>query len=359
MGSTRIEFHSCLPEIAGEWLRLEQGCANPSIQNNYLVLNAWYACYLADRTPAFLSLWQEDTCLGIYPFTLEKKYGARVFNTLYHESFSISKPVVQDGQEEFFFMELVRLLPEQHGKWDVIKLSSIYCFDTEARLLTSAFARNNMKVFTIHDRTYAIEIEDSFEKYRLTYLSKKTRENLDRLEKKIAKKDNRLVYYQNSEALPHMRRFYEMENTGWKKDTGTALINMNDNLVYTESLIHNCCLAGKFLMTFLELDGVKIAGQFGYIENGVYNGLRTAYDREYSMFGPSIILIARTLRLLIDTFPDVKLMNCYPLSYGYKQKYAHDRCECNTHVLFSDSIKGKLMSVAYKYKMSKRQPPQP
>ncbi|NDY56535.1 GNAT family N-acetyltransferase [Desulfovibrio sulfodismutans] len=354
MGSTRIEFHSSIPAISEEWLRLEKSLANPSIQNDYVLLNAWYACYLAGRKPAFLSLWDGKTCLGLYPFTLERKYGAKVFNTLYHESFSISKPIVAAGYGEFYFRELIRLLQEQHGKWDVLKFSSIYCFEPEAGLLASAFESNNTKFFTIHDRTYVVEIGDSFEEYCQTYLSKKTRENLDRLERKIAKQDSKFVYYMNYEALPHMGRFYEMENTGWKKESGTALLNMKDNLVYSESLIHACCLSGKFFMAFLEIDGVKIAGQYGYIEDGVYNGLRTAYDRDYAMFGPSVILIARTLRLLIDTFPDVKLLNCYPLSYGYKQKYAHDRCECNTHVLFSNNIKGQLLSMAYKIKMSKK-----
>lgn len=354
MGSTRIEFHYSIPEIAGEWLRLEKGLANPSIQNDYVLLNAWYACYLADRKPAFLSLWDGKTCLGLYPFTLERKYGAKVLNTPYHESFCISKPIVAPGQEAFYFTELIRLLQEQHGKWDVIKFSSIYCFEPESRFLASAFESNNTQVFTIHDRTYVIEIEDTFEKYCQTYLSKKTHRDLVRLDKKISKTDSRFVYYMNYEALPHMRRFYEMENMGWKKDSGTALLNMSDNLIYSESLIHKCCLAGKFFMSFLEIDGIKISGQYGYIENGVYNGLRTAYDRDYAMFSPSIILLARTLRLLVDAFPDVKLLNCYPLSYGYKQKYAHDRCECNTHVLFSNSMKGKIMSMAYKYKMSKK-----
>jgi len=354
MGSTRIEFHYSIPEVAGEWLKLEKACVNPSIQNNFLVLNAWYTCYLANRRPAFISLWDGDMCLGIYPFTLEKKYGANVYNTLYHESLSISKPIILDGHEEFFFTEFVRLLREQHGKWDVVKFSSIYCFDAEAAMLAAAFAENNLSVFTIHDSTFTVELEDSFAKYCDSYLSKSTRRNLERLEKKIAKINSKFIYYTNFEALSHLKRFYEMENTGWKKDAGTALMNVNDNLVYSESLIYNCCLAGKFFMSIFEIDGREVAGQFGYIENGVYNGLRTAYDREYAAYSPSIILLSRTIQLLLNSFKNVNIFHFYPISYGYKQKYAHDVCECSTHVLFNDSLKGRFMSLAYRYKMSKR-----
>jgi hypothetical protein len=355
MGSTRIEFHYSIPEVAAEWLRLEKACASPSIQNNYLLLNAWYTCYLAGRKPAFISLWDEDACLGIYPFTLEKKYGAHVYNTLYHESLSISKPIILEGHEEFFYTEFIRLLREQHGKWDVVKFSSMYCFDAESRMLPEAFESNGIKAFTIHDRTFAVDLGESLEQYYESYLSKNTRRSLDRLEKKIAKVNGKFIYYTNFEALSHMRRFYEMENTGWKKDAGTALMHVNDNLVYSESLIYNCCLTGKFFMSVFEIDGKEVAGQFGYIENGVYNGLRTAYDREYAAYSPSIILLSRTIRLLIESFKNVRIFHFYPVSYGYKQKYAHDRCECSTHVLFNDNMKGRLMSLAYRYKMSRRE----
>ena len=354
MGSTRIEFHYSIPEIAEEWLGLEKVQANPSIQNNYLLLNAWYRCYLDGRKAAFISVWHDNTCLGIYPFTIEKKFGATVYNTLYHESLSISKPIVRDGQDEFFFIELVRHLHEHRRIWDVIKFSNLYCFDNEERLLTSAITRNTMLVHTVHDHTYTIDSDGSFEEYCQRYLSRKTRENLARLMKNIATLDSNFVYYLNFEALQHLRRFYEMENTGWKKDAGTALINRNDNLVYLESLIHNCCLSGKFFMSFLEIEGMKVAGQLGYIEDGVYHALRTAYDRAFAKLGPSVVLIAKTIRLLRDAFPEVQTINCFPRSYGYKQKYAQDRCECNTHVVFSNSLKGKLLFKAYKYKMSRK-----
>jgi len=353
MKSTRLEFHSSIPEIASLWFRLENAIADPSIQNSYILLNAWYACYLAGRRPAFISLWSDEACIGIYPFTVERKYGATIYNTLYNQSFSISKPIIQDGQKEFFFDEFMRCLKKERNKWDVVKFSSVYCFDAEEALLAAAFAQKAIQVYTIHEHTYAIDLNVSFEQYCHDALSKKTRENIRRLEKKLVTKKTKIVSYVNYEALPHMRRFYEMENTGWKKDGGTSLLQLNDNLIYTETLINTCCLAGKLLMTFLEVDGLKIAGQFGYVENGVYNGFRTAYDREYAQLGPAVLLLTRTVRMLMEQFPEVKLLHCYPDSFGYKQKYAHDRCECNTHVLFSDSLKGRLLYKLYRRKMSR------
>lgn len=353
MKSTRLEFHSSIPEIASHWFRLENSIADPSIQNSYMLLNAWYTCYLAGRRPAFISLWSDEACIGIYPFTVERKYGATIYNTLYNQSFSISKPIMQDGQEDYFFNELMRCLKKEKDRWDVIKFSSVYCFDKEEALLASAFAKHGMQVYTIREHTYVIGLNISFEQYCQDYLSKKTRENIRRLEKKLALKKNEIVSYVNYEALPHMRRFYEMENTGWKRDGGTSLLQLNDNLMYTETLINTSCLAGKFLMTFLEFDGLKIAGQFGYVEDGVYNGFRTAYDRDYAQLGPAVLLLAKTVRMLIEQFSEIKLLHCYPDPFGYKQKYAHDRCECNTHVLFSDSLKGRLLYKLYRRKMSR------
>lgn len=353
MDSTTIKFHSSLSEIADEWREIESSCPASSIQNNFLVLNAWYKCYADGKAMAFLSLWDKDLCIGIYPLTLEKKFGARIYNTLYRESFSISKPIIRNGFEEFFFDHLVRLLHVHKDKWDMIKFSSMYCFDNEQPLLVSSFVSNDADVYTIDDWTYAVKLQETFEQYCDTYLSKKTLTDLRRLEKKIAEREHTFLFHKDFEALPHMKRFYEMENTGWKKDAGTALVNSSNYLVYTDSFVHNCSLANKFVMTFLEIDGMKIAGQFGYLENGVYNLLRAAYDREYAKFAPSVLLFCETLRMLLDSHPEIKTINYYPISYGYKQKYSKDDCACSTHVLFSKSLKGRVLSRVYKRRMSR------
>lgn len=353
MDCLRLQFHTSISEIVEPWTSLEKACADPSIQNNFLVLNAWYACHCEGRAPAFVSLWDKSLCLGIYPFTLERKYGARIFNTPYRDAFSISKPIVRDGFHDLFFNELVKRLRVRKSEWDVMKFSGVYRFDREHALLESAFTAAGADVYTVRDHTYSVTLSSSFEDYSAAYLSKKTVTDLRRLEKKLAEHDHRFLFYRNFEALAHMRRFYDMENTGWKKDSGTPLINDQNYLVYTDSFVHNCSLANKFVMTFLEIDGQKIAGQFGYIENGVYNLLRTAYEREFSKYAPSVLLFLDTLRLMLRSFPEIKTINYYPGSYGYKQKYSKDDCECNTYVLFSDSLKGKFFSRAYRRKMAR------
>lgn len=353
MSSITLQLHHSLPEIAGQWRDLEKSCGNQSIQNNFLVLNAWYKCYSQGRKPAFVSMREDDVCIGIYPFILERKFGIKSYNTLYKDAFSISKPIIREGFKETFYANLGTLLLACKSHWDVIKFSYIFCFDPEHEALASSLIAADANVVTLNDTTYTVKLDGTFEDYSAAYMSKKTVTDLRRLEKKIAGHQHNVVSYRDFEALHHMPRFYDMENTGWKKDAGTALMNASDYLVYTDSLVHNCSISNQFLMTFFELDGLKIAGQFGYFENGVYNLVRTSYDRDYSQYAPSVLLFLGTIRLLIDAFPDIHVVNYYPVSYGYKQKYSRNECACSTYVLFNNNLKGKSLSYLYKKKMGK------
>lgn len=354
MASVSITFHTAISEIAEEWTRLEKAGRDLSIQNNYLLLNAWYECHAGKRQPAFVLMRDNGRCIGIYPLTLEHKFGARVFNTLYKDAFSICKPIVLDEARELFFDRLIKMLLVHKDKWDVFKFSSIYGFDDEYEPLAASIASSGADAHTIHDQTFVVRLRETFDEYRDDYLSKKTVTDLRRLERKLSEHSHEFACYRDFDALPHMRRFYEMENTGWKKEAGSALINASNYLVYTDSLAHNSSLANKFLMTSLDLDGLRIAAQFGYFEDGVYNLLRTAYDRQYSKFAPSVLLFLGTVRFLLDARPDIKTLHYYPVSYGYKQKYSRDDCDCCTHMLFSPTLKGRFFSRLYKRKMSGR-----
>lgn len=353
MPEPTVRYHLSPAEVVDIWRDIACSRARKSPLDSFVLLNAWYVCFLGGRRPVLVSVWDGDRCLGVYPFTLERKFGATVLNTLYMDAYGLESPLIRDGCREAFYSGLLGGMLAGDGRADVVKLGGLYSYMEDNALVRACLDEARAHCVSVRDRTYCVDLGASLAEYAAAFLSKKVRLDLRRLEKLLAARDHTFHFLRDREALDRMDRFYAMEHTGWKREQGTALLQAGAFLTYTEAFVRACAEAGTLFAASLDVDGLPVAGQFGYFQDGVYNLVRTAYDRAYASLSPSVSLFVRVLGHLIDTRPDIRIVNYYPVSYGYKHKYAHDRYWRDTQVVFTGTWKARLLEPLYRRKMSR------
>jgi CelD/BcsL family acetyltransferase involved in cellulose biosynthesis len=76
---------------------------------------------------------------------------------------------------------------------------------------------------------------------------------------------------------------------------------------------------GVFLLTFIEVQGVKAAGTIGFSYGGVFSLYNSAFDRDWQQLAPGMVLVAEDIRLAIEEGCSVfdLLKGDYPYKYRF------------------------------------------
>ena len=92
-----------------------------------------------------------------------------------------------------------------------------------------------------------------------------------------------------------LKKFYELEASGWKGAEGTAIQCDPRTQQFYDSVAQAAARDGYLSLDFLELNGQPIAGHFGFNLRGRYFLAKAGYDEAFRRHGPGQLLVNEIL----------------------------------------------------------------
>jgi ribosomal protein S18 acetylase RimI-like enzyme len=97
-----------------------------------------------------------------------------------------------------------------------------------------------------------------------------------------------------------LRRFYDLEASGWKGAEGTAIKCHPSTRIFYDSVAQAAAQQGYLSLDFLELSGKPIAAHLGFNFRGHYYLAKAGYDESYRRQGPGQLLVNEILSQSVE-----------------------------------------------------------
>ena len=135
--------------------------------------------------------------------------------------------------------------------------------------------------------------------------------------------------------------FLQVECSGWKVGTGTAIRQCPELLRFYRRLVHEFGARGACRINLLRLNGVVVAGQFGLVSNGQLNLLKIGYSSEHAHLGPGHLIMQHTIESVCADPLLTRLS--FVTNPAWAQLWKPHTTEVNCHLLFRNGLMGGLL----------------
>jgi CelD/BcsL family acetyltransferase involved in cellulose biosynthesis len=138
-----------------------------------------------------------------------------------------------------------------------------------------------------------------------------------------------------------------VEPSGWKRETGTALIADEKARTFYESIARWAATRGWLRMVFLRLDGRAIAFRLDLETGGTYYHLKGGYDPEFGFGSPGNVLTASVIESSFDR--GVKRYEFLGAAEAHKLRWTQTTRELQRIKAFDRSLMGTVYFLLYRY----------
>jgi hypothetical protein len=275
-----------------------------SIGNRYLIGN---------RTPFFLLAWRGTELIGIAPFIIEKKgpmaaYTRRLLfwggirGTLNN---MLSDFLVPNGGDvrNCIHAFVNYLYGEGSSRWDFADLSYISAESSTLPALTYWLPELRMTKESM--QSFIIELPTSFQSF-CDGLPRKPFSEIKRCRRKLQDQNIAVEIYATSIlsdaeidelSAIHNRRQDDHRATG--RDRYSLFESAGDNAAFRK-LLENASKTGLARHYILKIDGKIVSFFLGFVTGSVYHLFLTAFDMQYSEYGPTKILLLEVCQREIE-----------------------------------------------------------
>ncbi len=167
--------------------------------------------------------------------------------------------------------------------------------------LTEAAAAQGFGVEVMDDQNGVapfLPIPGSFDEY-LAGLPSKLRHEIKRKARKLETEGGpyRVSVAQRDTLEEHLDRFVELHRTS----EGPKGVFMQPGMeIFFRRLGEAFLPLGVFNLTFIEVDGEKVAGTIGFRHEGTFFLYNSAFDRAWQHLSPGMVLVAEDIRIAIE-----------------------------------------------------------
>ncbi|MDX1756599.1 MAG: GNAT family N-acetyltransferase [Marinobacter sp.] len=174
----------------------------------------------------------------------------------------------------------------------------------------------------------------------LTALSKKHLKNINRFERRLLKENGNLEYEYQNVSEDGIEAFLDIENSGWKGEAGTQSSILSEPLAaaFFRNVARAFTETGQLLLSFAQVNGRRISGQFGILAGDRHYLLKISYHPEYSDYSPGNLLLRSTLQKAAElaTVDEVNLVTGPP----WADRWHPETLTVYTVTLYSYSLRG-------------------
>jgi CelD/BcsL family acetyltransferase involved in cellulose biosynthesis len=150
-----------------------------------------------------------------------------------------------------------------------------------------------------------------------------------------------LSFRRTSEATPeNLERFYRLEASGWKAQSGSCALNDGSRPFYDE-VMQAAARRGLLSLYTLELNGNLIAAHISLIHHDRCYSPKVAYNEDYKQFAPGHLIIAEIVQDCLQR--GIRVFDITGQDQPWKMKWTSECRAVNHHYIF----KGRLGSLAH------------
>jgi CelD/BcsL family acetyltransferase involved in cellulose biosynthesis len=167
----------------------------------------------------------------------------------------------------------------------------------------------------------------------------KLRSKLRQVRRELAGKQFHLyrVEMEDHEAL---RRFYELESSGWKGQEQSSISSDAKTQRFYDEVAKVAAHFGYLCLYMLELDGRLLAAHLGLSYRGHYYSPKIAYDESFKQWVPGHLIVSEILRDCCAR--GVKAYDITGPNDEWKMKWTTETQPKSTHFIFNKGLMGSL-----------------
>ncbi|MDY0391245.1 MAG: GNAT family N-acetyltransferase [Desulfobulbus oligotrophicus] len=330
-----------------EWNTLHQRTDTASTFVSFAYVRMWYTHFAAPDAVRIYIVRAEEKLVGLLPLVLmHHSGGVCELTNLTNDHCLIAPPLIAAEYREVVQQTLLNALMTTKTDWDLFTHNFFYSFYRLPSLFTeSQLAGCGCLWKNVTEPTYAIFMKGTFAEYFTQVLSRNLRKNLKNAANRLNREKNvRYLLLRDEEVLTFWPKFLELEASGWKGQSETA-IACTDTAIqqYYLDLIRLMSATHQIYLYGLEVDGVLVAGEFGYVDKDIFHHAKVAYNEQFAHLSPSHLLLLHILEDLPVHFPQIKLFHMFPWDTGYKQRFVDEPSFYTTTTLYSPTWRGRTL----------------
>ena len=297
-----------LESLKHQWDKLGENAlwANPSFESNFLIPAFKH---LGDGKVRVLVVADSTTnggnrLLGLMPVVNRKFYHLPIacLEVWKHDHCCDSTPLIDRTHAAQTLDCILDFLSQQ--KIGLLSLDTVSAEPGFQSILNQAIGGNQRTLF-LRDSfaRAAFRPASNSDEYVQTFLSKGVKKNYRRLSRRLAELGK--VTYEISDEFSNYQKltsqFLELESSGWKIKSGTALACQTSTKAFYEELIFRSSQVGKARFLTLKLDGKPIA-MLSDIQSGNFiHAYKTAFDEHFSAFSPGMQIEFKNIEYMHQT----------------------------------------------------------
>ena len=347
MSEVQIRVHRSEEELDGifeRWEELFDRIHCPDVNLAPTWYRSWFRTFSPGRIHV-MSGWRGDELIGVLPMVVKRQRLLKVLPvTCLHSATNPHSPsfdaicAPDDGED---FVDAIR----KHlfdagcsGSFDMIQFERV----PDDAALAGPLEAWRDKTDCAHERvawngSYYLPIEGEFESYWRT-LRKSFRRNRNNMNNRLAKEGEVSFDVETDANAEAIRRFLEIEATGWKLERGSPIGSSANLVEFYTSLAEGLAARGRFALAFLSLDGAPIAATFGAVVNQTFHFLKVAVDYDQpkeilDRYSPGQALLYHLIRWCHD-----ERLTAFDFSgpfYDYERHWCRHTRQKHHHVIFN------------------------
>lgn len=280
---------------------------------------------LAGLNAKILAIRSKSSLIGIV--TLRSDWGyaklpVPFLRTAMHHEQYLGTPLVRDGYEREFAKGLFQWLDSRPLNCCFLNLTVVSADGKVAAALAERAAEEKRQIIAVNGYARAAIIPGNRTNTEAeNLLSSNRRKSLRRARKKLTNLGDTIIERLTDEAelQSWLSEFLAMENTGWKRESGSSVLSCPKETELYQQIVRNAFIKGDLVFTRLRIDQKPIAFTLDIMAPPLGFCLKSAIDQDYRKYSPGVLLEMETLKFyqsrtdfnLIDscTSPDNAMLN--------------------------------------------------
>jgi CelD/BcsL family acetyltransferase involved in cellulose biosynthesis len=299
--------HELVEQIAAPWRQL----CDESGDEEVFYRPEWAQAYLQAFEPkadvVMISAWAGERLRGILPLVRRRTFvsGLPVATlTIPANVHSLRASLtVCPGAEGDATLRAVWQAAKNLPCWDLIDVVNVVEGNGLDRLVTLAAAdrystarkRTSQTLYLPIDASVSSASDKAAQPPWLAGTRPKFRSHLRRARRQLEEQGTLELKHYSTADTTALKRFYDLEASGWKGAEGTAIQCDPRTRQFYDSVAQASARDGYLSLDFLELNGKPIAGHFGFNLRGRYFLAKAGYDEAFRRHGPGQLLVNEIL----------------------------------------------------------------
>ncbi len=286
-----------------DWNNLIEKCPGSLPMQSYAWISAYFRYKLQhDEKWICLFAYNESELIAVYPLLINRRIGLpgfyfQTFKTPF-DPFHTTRVdgLILQGKEnilELLFNHLkisFNAIPLLHINGIPDSSASLLYFNKRKKGVLASYKKKGGK-------EYLINLTGTFQEY-CKQLNKKFRKKITHRLKKISEKADLIFIFKenNRTNKENFEIFSQLENSGWKGEKKTAILNRQGDRELFLSATNKFHEYGWIRWNFVEAENIIIAARLFVRINNTTVSFKTAYNEDYSKYGPGKLLFYKSVQ---------------------------------------------------------------